>query len=70
MKLESGGRSQTQTVAGARGYLSQSEFTLTFGLGEIAKVDKVTIQWPGRDPGPPTVLTNIEIDKVHRIKQQ
>jgi hypothetical protein len=67
--LEAGGRTQTQMVAGARGYLSQSEFTLTFGLGDTAKIDKVTIRWPGRDAGPPTVLTDVAVDKVHRIKQ-
>jgi len=67
--LEAGGKTQTQMVAGAKGYLSQSEFTLTFGLGDTAKIDKVTIRWPGKNAGAPTVLTDIAVDKVHRIKQ-
>jgi hypothetical protein len=67
--LEAGGRSQTQVVTSGRGYLSQCELALTFGLGQVATVDRVTIRWPGRDAGEPTVLTNLAIDQVHRIKQ-
>ena len=32
--LEAGGQTQVQQVTSARGYLSQSELTLTFGLGK------------------------------------
>src|SRR5262249_22735707 len=67
--VEAGGRTQTQMVAGARGYLSQSEFTLTFGLGQTTKIDKVIIRWPGKNAGDPTVLTDVAIDKAHRVKQ-
>lgn len=35
-----------QTVAPALGYMAQSESTLTFGLGEDARVRKIVIQWP------------------------
>src|SRR5205814_330568 len=66
--LEAGGRTQTLTVAGARGYLSQSELPLTFGLGDTAKIDRITIRWPGRDAGPPQVLTDVAVDKVHPVR--
>jgi len=63
------GREQRREVGGGRGYLSQSELTLTFGLGKATRVDKVTIHWPGRDPGPPTVLEGLAVDREMRIEQ-
>ena len=63
------GREQRREVSGARGYLSQSELTLTFGLGKATRVDKVTIYWPGRDSGPPTVLEGLAVDREMRIEQ-
>ncbi len=36
----------TRTVAPAMGFMAQSESTLTFGLGEDARVQKIVIQWP------------------------
>ncbi|HEV3117898.1 MAG TPA: CRTAC1 family protein [Gemmataceae bacterium] len=66
--LEAGGATQTLQVTSARGYLSQSELPLTFGLGKNAKVDRLTIQWPGKRGGK-EVLTNLAINKVHHIRQ-
>jgi hypothetical protein len=59
---------QVQHVAGARGYLSQSEFPLTFGLGKTAKIESVTVQWPGRKGGQ-EVWTNLEIKKTNKLQQ-
>jgi hypothetical protein len=67
--LEADGREQRREVASARGYLSQSETVLTFGLGTVNKVDRVTISWPGKDAGAPTVLTELEVDREHQIVQ-
>jgi hypothetical protein len=36
----------TQTVAPATSFMAQSESTLTFGLGEDARVRRIVIQWP------------------------
>lgn len=36
----------TRTVAPAMGFMAQSESTLTFGLGEDTRVQKIVIQWP------------------------
>jgi hypothetical protein len=47
--LEAAGLTQRREVAAARGYLSQSELVVTFGLGTTTKIDKLTIRWPGRD---------------------
>jgi hypothetical protein len=66
--LEAGGVVQRREVAAARGYLSQSELPLTFGLGQTTKVDKVTIYWPGREGGK-LELKDLEVNKVHHIRQ-
>ena len=41
-----GGRTLTQQVSGGQSYLSASEKTLTFGLGDAPKVDVLEIRWP------------------------
>jgi hypothetical protein len=68
--LEAGGVTQRRHVTSARGYLSQSELPVTFGLGKTDRVDRVTIHWPGKDAGPPTVLKDVAVDRVHTIKQR
>jgi hypothetical protein len=35
-----------QTVAPALGFMAQSESTLTFGLGEDARVRRIVVRWP------------------------
>jgi hypothetical protein len=67
--LEAGGAEQRREVASARGYLSQCELVVTFGLGKLTKIDRVTVHWPGRDAGPPTVLTDVEVDREHHVTQ-
>ena len=41
-----GPRTLTQQVSGGQSYLSASEKTLTFGLGDAAKIDTLEIRWP------------------------
>lgn len=36
-----------RTIHGARGYLSQPDLELTFGLGQATAVDWIEVQWPG-----------------------
>src|SRR5262249_51012903 len=67
--LEADGVTQRQQVTSARGYLSQSELPVTFGLGKTDKVDRITIHWPGKNAGPATVLENVKVDQLHTIKQ-
>jgi len=66
--LEAGGVTQRRQVASARGYLSQSELPVTFGLGVATKVDRVVIYWPGKE-GRTTELKDLAINQVHRIRQ-
>jgi hypothetical protein len=69
--LTSGGKVQRRMVTSARGYLSQSELPLTFGLGKATKVERVEIRWPGAKAGDVQVLENLEVDRMHPpIKQK
>ena len=69
VKAEVGGRVLHREVAGARGYLSQSELPITLGLGKETKVERVTIYWPGRKGGK-QVLTDLQADKEYLIEQK
>ena len=41
-----GGRTLSQQVSGGQSYLSASEKTLTFGLGDASRIDVLEIRWP------------------------
>jgi enediyne biosynthesis protein E4 len=47
-------------------YLSQSELPVTFGLGAVDKVDRVTIRWAD---GSKQVLDQVTVDQSQRIQQ-
>ncbi len=44
--IEAGGHKHTQEVVSGGSYLSQSSFTLHFGLAKADKVDRVEVRWP------------------------
>jgi hypothetical protein len=44
--LTAGGDRRTLTLKSGAGYLSQSELTLTFGLGDADAADEIQIDWP------------------------
>jgi hypothetical protein len=64
--LRAGGETQRRTVMPVRGYLSQSELPVTFGLGNRARVDEVQIRWPD---GSSQVIRDVPIDSLTRIVQ-
>jgi hypothetical protein len=69
--LTAGGKVQHRFVTSARGYLSQSELPLTFGLGKADKIERVEIHWPGTPAGEVQVLDPVPgIDGPHTIKQK
>jgi hypothetical protein len=44
--VEVGGHVQFQDVRSGGSYLSQSDLTLTFGLGDVETIDRVAVRWP------------------------
>ncbi len=67
-RLSVGGVVQERVVAGARGYLSQPELPVTFGLGQATTIDWLEIRWP--HPGAKFERVVVEgIDKTVRIRQ-
>jgi enediyne biosynthesis protein E4 len=68
--LTAGGKVQHRFVTSARGYLSQSELPLTFGLGKADKIDRVEIRWPGAPHGEVQVLDPPAVDRVHHVVQK
>ncbi len=68
VRVTAGGKVLEREVTSARGYLSQSELTLTFGLGKAARVDRVEIVWPGRDRNA-QVVTGLTVDREHHVRQ-
>jgi hypothetical protein len=68
VRLEAGGQEQWREVTGSRGYLSQSELVLTFGLGTATSADRVSVYWPGRNGGSQT-QENLPADREHVIRQ-
>lgn len=67
--VEAGGQKYVRTITGAKGYLSQSELTVTVGLGATTTVDKVTVRWPGKAAGTQTWM-GLKADALHTLKQE
>ncbi|MEO9891306.1 VCBS repeat-containing protein [Aurantibacter sp.] len=47
IEIYANGKSQKKTIITGRGYLSQPENKIHFGLGEDTKIDSLKIVWPG-----------------------
>src|SRR5262249_9691561 len=66
--LRSGDTTLTRDVLAARGYLSQNELPVTFGLGKHDKIDSITVRWPGRD-GCEETFKDVPVDKPKTLVQ-
>mgnify|MGYP001827611979 FL=1 len=64
--LRAGGVTQFRRVHPSRGYLSQVELPLTFGLGAATAVDELTVTWPG---GQVQDVAVPGVDRVLRVVQ-
>ncbi len=62
--LFAAGLEQKKSLLSGRGYLSQPEEIIHFGLGQISKIDSVLITWPG---GAFEKVTGIPIDTLYQI---
>ena len=45
--VTAGGITQTRRLGGGSSYLSESERTVTFGLGPATRVEELRTRWPG-----------------------
>jgi hypothetical protein len=66
LTLTSGGVTQVRHVGPTKSYLSQSERTVTFGLGTAERVERLEIVWPD---GSQQVLTDLAVDREIRVRQ-
>jgi hypothetical protein len=67
VKVRVGSQTLSRQVMAARSYLSQSELTVTFGLGSASRVDEIAIAWPG---GAVQKVSEWRLDAVNVIRQQ
>jgi len=66
IELRAGDGVQRREVQPSRGYLSQVELPVTFGLGGAAAVDSLTVHWPS---GGTSELRRPAVDRVHVIRE-
>jgi len=64
--VTSGGEKQTKMVRSGSSYLSQSELTATFGLGQKSKADSIEIQWPS---GSTDKLANVNAGQTVTVQE-
>ena len=66
LELRAGDQVQHRTATFTRSYQSQVEKPLTFGLGDVGRVDRLEIRWPD---GSRSVLEDISVDRTLRVYQ-
>ncbi|GAB4138870.1 MAG: CRTAC1 family protein [Thermogutta sp.] len=64
--ITAGGRTQFRDAVPVRGYLSQMDPRVHFGLGTVSIVERVEIRWPN---GSKTVLADVPADRVLEVNQ-
>jgi enediyne biosynthesis protein E4 len=57
---------QVQEVSGGSGFCSQNQRRLHFGLGKVAAVDRVEINWPS---GRVQKIRSPELNQIHKIEE-
>ena len=67
VELVAGGITQRRQLMPTRSYLSQSELTLTFGLGKNDRVEKLRVYWPD---GSEQQVSTIEIDRLNVVEKE
>ena len=66
IELVANGETQKRQVMPTRSYQSQSELTVTFGLGSYDSVDNLTITWPD---GAVQQVGSLAVDQLHVVEQ-
>jgi hypothetical protein len=66
VEVRVGAETLRRTVMPTRGYLSQSELPVTFGLGDRTRVDEVRVRWPD---GSTQQLRDVAVDAITTVVQ-
>ena len=66
VKVRVEGRTLSQQVMPAKGYLSQSESVLTFGLGKATRFDSMEIKWPS---GTVQKVSTVKVDTLNTVRE-
>jgi enediyne biosynthesis protein E4 len=66
VRVTSASGTQWQMVRSGSSYASQSELTLTFGLGRDTEVASVSVEWPS---GTKQTFTRVSADRLLRIDE-
>jgi enediyne biosynthesis protein E4 len=64
VRLTAGGMTRLQYISGGNSFAGQSSSRVHFGLGEMAKIDRIEVRWPA---GEREVFTGLAIDKLQKI---
>ena len=67
IRIYSGNEIQTKIILSSRGYLSQPESTIHFGLGKKTQLDSVEVKWLD---GSIQKWTGLEVNQIHNLKYQ
>jgi len=67
VRVQAGGKTQTQSNDGKSGYLSQSSIPLYFGLGDATKVERIEVIWPSGKKQ--TITADLAVNKLLTIKE-
>lgn len=66
VRVRAGRQTMYRTVMPTRGYLSQSELPVTFGLGNVDRIESVEVRWPDGHVQP---VPHCKIDALNVVKQ-
>ncbi|HEY1807185.1 MAG TPA: CRTAC1 family protein [Acidobacteriaceae bacterium] len=66
VEVWSGGREHVAERVASSGYLSQDDGRMHFGLGAVAKVDRIVVHWPS---GKVQTLENVGVDRVLTVEE-
>ena len=69
VRVIAGGQTYTQVHDGQSGYLSQSDLSLYFGLGDATQVDQVEVTWPSTSVDTQVIAGPIETNTVLDVKE-
>jgi hypothetical protein len=67
LRLTAGGKTQTVSVKGGTGYLSQNQLPVTFGLGSSTSAAKLEILWPS---GKTQTLEAPAVGRIHVVEEK